>query len=47
MLNEDQWKESQRERRWVAVQEAVKLIHNNDLANIIATLPKYLEQVAA
>jgi phosphohistidine phosphatase len=47
ILNEEQWQESRRRRRWVTVSEAVKLIHNPQLANIVASVPDVLEQQTA
>ncbi len=47
MLDEEQWQESHRKRCWVGIQDAVELIHNKQLAKIIATLPEKIGQVAA
>ena len=47
MLNDEQWQESKRQRKWVTVNEAIDLIHNPKLANIIKTVPDYIEQHAA
>lgn len=47
VLNEHEWPESNRQRRWVQISEAVELIHNADLASIIASVPHYLEQNVA
>jgi len=46
VLNGEQWEECYRQRRWVTLEETVKLIHNIKLADIIATLPDYLGRVA-
>jgi len=42
VLDENDWEERHRGRRWVMLEEAVKLINNPDLANIIAKLPDFL-----
>jgi phosphohistidine phosphatase len=42
MLDEKDWEERHRGRRWVTLEEAVKLINNPDLANIIARLPDFI-----
>lgn len=47
IIDEDEWEECHRQRRWVKLEDAVKLVHNDDLAKVIANLPKHLERVTA
>lgn len=47
ILNDEQWQESNRRRQWVDVKEAVEMVHNPELANILSTVPDYLERFAA
>lgn len=47
MLDKKEWQESHRRRCWVSVQDAVNLIHNKKLADIIATLPEHIGQASA
>ncbi|MDV7338233.1 histidine phosphatase family protein [Terasakiella sp. A23] len=41
-LDDTQWEESHRMRRWVNAQSAAQLVNNPDLATIVATLPDFL-----
>lgn len=39
-----QWEESHRQRKWVSVAQAMKLVKNRDISRIIGLLPNYLEE---
>lgn len=47
ILDQEKWHESHRERRWVSVEEAIKLLHNTDLANIVGRLFGHLGKAVA
>lgn len=42
-LGEDQWLESHRGRRWVPIEQAVEIVDNEDVGDLIRELPGFLE----
>lgn len=46
VLDEAQWEERHRGRRWVTPQEAASLVKNPDVARLVASLPAWLERSA-
>jgi len=47
VLGETQWQESHRGRQWVSIEQAVELLKNDDVKQIVNQLPQWLKEQAS